>query len=206
MEPVVGFLAREQKPVGLRLDGLPVGAKQFKQTRGQHDVAVFLTLSEPDVDHHPAAVDVGNPQVHHLGGAQASGVRGHQDCPVLDVGDGFEEPRNLGETQRDGEFPFRLGAGNVIDGPVLVKGRPIEKTNCADRLVQVTPRQALLIHQVKLVGTDLLGTEQLRRLAEVLGELRDLGNVGFLGPGREVAHPHVLDHPLPQGCHGRLLS
>jgi hypothetical protein len=53
-----------------------------------------------------------------------------------------------------------------------------------------------------LVGADLVGTESLRRLAEVVGEAGDLLDVRLLRVRREIPEAHVLQHALAQWCHG----
>ena len=75
-----------------RPSSLPVGAENAQQPRGKHDIAILLP-SPVHVDDHTLAVDVGNAQAGDLGDAQARGVGGHDDGPVLEVGDGGEEPR-----------------------------------------------------------------------------------------------------------------
>jgi hypothetical protein len=61
--------AREQP--ALRSRRLPPGAQQVEQVWRQHDVAVLAAFALLDADDHPLAVDVGDLERDHLGGAQA---------------------------------------------------------------------------------------------------------------------------------------
>jgi hypothetical protein len=47
-----------------------------------------------------------------------------------------------------------------------------------------------------LVEANLLGSEQVRRLAEVTGELPDKEEIGLDRARGVVAHREVLEHPL----------
>jgi hypothetical protein len=61
--------------------------------------------------------------------------------------------------------------------------------------------------QVQLILAHVLEGELIRRLHEMLAEVLDGADVGFLGVQRHVADGHVLDHAPAQRrdvlCHGR---
>ena len=54
-----------------------------------------------------------------------------------------------------------------------------------------------------LVGADLLGSQQFRRLVEVPREERDLLDVHLLGAHCEIPDLHVLDHAFAERSHTR---
>ena len=54
------------------------------------------------------------------------------------------------------------------------------QNQCADRLIEATPTQLSLVHQMQLIGTYLVGPEQLRRAVEVAGKQRDLPDVAVV--------------------------
>ena len=63
-------------------------------------------------------------------------------------------------------------------GPIAAQRVAIEKSERADRLVKVTPGDATLLNQIYLVLTNLFRPQQFGRLAEMLGEVGDAGDVG----------------------------
>ena len=66
------------------------------------------------------------------------------------------------------------------------------------------PGKAFL-NQVPLKGTDVLGFEQVDRLAEMLRESGYLLDIRCLGFECEITHLHVFDHALTKRVHGILL-
>jgi hypothetical protein len=65
-------------------------------------------------------------------------------------------------------------------------------------------RQFLFVGQIKLIGTDLLRTQEFRRLAEIACEQRNLLHIRPLSVWREIANLHILAHPFSKMCHGKL--
>jgi hypothetical protein len=74
------------------------------------------------------------------------------------------------------------------DHEVAAQRVAIEKLERTDGLVKVTPRDVSLMNEIHLVLTNLFQPEQLRRLAEVAGEVSDVSDVGVYGAHRPVAH------------------
>src|SRR5271166_6295759 len=60
----------------LRPRRLPPGAQQVEQARRQHHVTVLAAFALLHADDHPLAVDIGDLERNHLGGAQAGAI-GH---------------------------------------------------------------------------------------------------------------------------------
>ena len=75
-EGPIGHGAREEEVA--RPGGLPVGAEDLQQPRGEHDVAVLLPLAAADADDHARAVDVLDAQAGDLGDPQPGGIGGHE--------------------------------------------------------------------------------------------------------------------------------
>jgi hypothetical protein len=94
---------------------------------------------------------------------------------------------------------------HVFEGPLLMECDLVEKAEGGYGDENGTECQFLLVGQVDLVSTDLLGPQHFRGLVEVACKQRDLLNVGGLRVRRQIAHLHVLGHSLPNGCHGKLL-
>jgi hypothetical protein len=91
--------------------------------------------------------------------------------------------------------------------PAERQGRPADPKNRPARVLANHSRlgSRFLLTEVNLVGADIGRPEQFRRLAKELRSWRPDGR-RFAGFGREIPHPHVIDHSLTQRCHGRLLS
>jgi hypothetical protein len=75
----------------------------------------------PNTNDHPLAVDVGYGKVCDLRKPQASGVGGHQDRPVLEVGEGSEEPGQLVQAQHRGKSAWLLDADDLLYDPLLLQ-------------------------------------------------------------------------------------
>ena len=122
---------------------------------------------------------------------------------MLEAFDRAEEMQNLLPAENHWQ-PVRLSGGRdgVFQVPVSFKGNLVEKAEGSDRDDDRARGQLLLVRQIELVGANLRLTQQLRRLAEISCEPGDLLEVGRLRVRRQVSHLHVLDHPLPKGCHG----
>ena len=70
---------------------LPVVAQQLQRSLRQRDVTVFRALAVAHVNHHPRAVDVGDPQVGAFLQAQTAGVDGRETDSVAWQSDATRE-------------------------------------------------------------------------------------------------------------------
>jgi len=61
----------------------PPVAQDLEQLRGQHHVAIFLTLALLDAEDHPLAVDRRDGEVNGFRDAEAGGVAGREDGVML---------------------------------------------------------------------------------------------------------------------------
>ena len=107
------------------------------------------------------------------------------------------------EHHRQGLWLFR-GRDHLVERPLLLERDLVEKAECGHSDEDRPGRQLLLVGQIDLVGTNLLGAQHGGRLAEVPREPRDLLQVGALRMRRQIPHLHVFEHALPKGCHGSL--
>src|ERR1700720_2246168 len=69
----LGRIAARKQPA-LRPHRLPPDPQQIEQARREHDVTVLAALALLDADDHALAVDVGDLERDHLGGAQTGAV------------------------------------------------------------------------------------------------------------------------------------
>ena len=124
---------------------------------------------------------------------------------VLQALDRVEKPADLFGAHDDRKR-LRLAAGrdSVVEVPVPPEGDLVEETDGRDRDQDRAGREMPVLGEMELVGPDVVRPEQVRRLAEVAGELGDLLQIRPLRVRREVADLHVLGHALAEWGHGRL--
>src|SRR5262249_46842768 len=94
--------------------------------------------------------------------------------------------------------------GHGADDVGSAEGDGVEEAQGTDGLVEGAPGDPPLLHQVQLVGPDVLGAEVLGGAAAVTGEAGDGLGVGLDGPGRLVAELPILDQALAERGHGEL--
>lgn len=83
-----------KEPVGGSRD-VPICTQQFQQIWREHDIAIFAAFALFNANEHALGINVVGPQGSHFGDAQAGGVSGHKNGPMLEVGNALEETRNL---------------------------------------------------------------------------------------------------------------
>jgi hypothetical protein len=83
----------------------------------------------------------------------------------------------------------------MVTSKGLLQGDAVEEAKGTDGLVEDAPG-GVLLQQVELVKTAILGAELFRGAAEVAGEADDRGEVGFQGPRAVVAQLQVVEKAL----------
>ena len=136
--------------------------------------------------------------------AQAGGVAGGQNRPVLDVLDTTEKMHDLLGAENSRQILRSLRTGDdLLEIPPPHEGDAIQKTERGDGHLDRTGRQLLPVCQIQLVCADFHGAEIRRGSIEVAGEQRNLQEVCGLRDRRQVPHLHILGHALPKGCRHR---
>jgi hypothetical protein len=79
----------------------------------------------------------------------------------------------------------------------LTTGYLTEEAQGADRLVVLGPGRLFLVQKKEKITMDLICPELSRGLAEVGGEIPQMEDVRFDGPGRAIAQLQLLDKTLP---------
>jgi len=165
-----------------------------------------MTFALPHPDDHATGVNVGDTQLRNFREPEAGGIGSHQNSEMPGAANRVKEPSDLSLAEHHGQSFRLLGIGDVADGPITLERDAIEETQRRDDLNQIAERDASLVDQIYLVLTNLFRPEQLRRLAEMPGEVGNAGDVGSDGVWRPVAYLQVLDHALTKSSHGKLLS
>ena len=76
-------ITREEPPFGL-VHSPPV-AQDLEELWGEHDIAIFLSLTLLDTDDHSLTIDIGNLKADRLRDAQSGSVASRQDGAMLDA-------------------------------------------------------------------------------------------------------------------------
>ncbi len=164
---LTGHLARKQPPGRPR--GFPVGAQHVQQSGREHHIAILHPFALFDPEHHSLAVDVGHLEVRGFGDAQASGIGGHENRPMLVIGDRVQEVHHFLGTENLREFARAFGHRNLFDCPGAFQGDLVEEAKCPRRDADAAWRQRSDLHQIQLVGANLFRPELIRRAIEVTG-------------------------------------
>jgi hypothetical protein len=147
-----------EKERGRGSEGPIVVAQDLQELWREHDVAVLLALALADAQNHAFAVDVLGAKGDNLGDAQAAGIDGREQGPVLESADGREELSNFGLAEDDGQPFGLLLTGEAVEVPVTPQGDAVEEDQGAADLVEQAEGN-LLLDEVDEEGTHLLTVE-----------------------------------------------
>ena len=153
-----------------------------------------------DLQHHPAAVDIGHLKAHRLRGAQARGIGRGERHPCLQRRHGFQKAHHLIGAQDRRQLARRARINNPLGDLGAVQSHAVEEPQRANDLVQGRPGDPLR-NQMHLERADILKPQPVRRAAEITAELRHRMQIGSLGGRRQVAERHVVDHAATKGAH-----
>src|SRR5438270_43492 len=106
----------------------------------------------------------------------------------------IQKKLDFGGAQNHGELLFVPRQRNAIEGNGNMQCVGVKKAECADGQNIGRKRNLLLLDQVELIFSDLFCAQQVRRFAEVFGELSDVANVGSNGAWGVVANLEILQH------------
>ena len=150
--------AREQPTPGPRRP--PPGAQQVEQARREHDVTVLAAFALLDANDHLLAVDVGDLERDHLGGAQAGAVGYAQRRLVLQPRRGIEQPRHFLGAQHHRQLAGLVDERGVLDDIVAPERDPEKETQRRYGLVDGRYTNAAR-RQVQLVAAHVLEARRI---------------------------------------------
>jgi hypothetical protein len=187
--------AGEQPTSGPR--GLPPGPQQVEQARREHDVTVLAAFALLDADDHALAVDIGDLERDHFGGAQAGAVGHAQRRLVLQSRRGIEQPRHFLDAENDRQLAWFVDDMGVLDDLVAPERDPKEEPQRRDGLIEGRHADTAR-RQMKLVAAHVLEARRIGGSPNKRGEVLDPLHIVMLGLGREFADRHVFDHAPAQ--------
>src|ERR1041385_2396617 len=188
---------------GLRSFALPIATQDSQQGRRKHHVAIFPTFALTYPDDHAAGVNIRDLQMCDFRYAQTGSVNSHQECQILWPAHRVKELLHFLLTEHHWEPLSMPWISNLTDGPVALERNAIEKPQGADYLNEITQRDAALVDQIYLVLTNLFGPQQLRRFAEVAGEVSNAGDVSFDGVRGSITYFQIIDQALTKSGHAK---
>lgn len=184
-----------------RAMGPPVLAEQPEGLLRQRDVAIPPALAV-DVELHAGAVYLGHLQPGPLHQAQPAGVERRQaDAVDRDTHLG-EDAADLLAAEHDGQLLLPGRTDDLEQVPLPPEGLFEQDLDPAQGDGDGVARELLAVLQVEEVLPQFLLGDLAGGLAVVLRELADGRDVGLLRSGRVPPERHVLDHALPERCHG----
>jgi len=190
----VGHAGTGQEP-GLELRELPGASQQRQQVRGAPHEAIALPLALTHLDDQALGVDVGALALTECGDPYARGRAGGEERAMLEVAWGQQSRLDLLAREDDGERLGLFGRGDKVPHPRTAQGGLGETTQGTDGLEKDALR-GLLVEEMEVGGTDMLGVETIGRGVEMLGALGDVAQIPVDGVGRVVANGHVFAHTL----------
>ena len=191
---LVGLAARKQPLTG-RFQP-PIGSQQFQKPETQPRLTVFAAFAAAYPDDVAGAIDVARPESGDLGDPGSSGIHGGQQCTMGKVTRCFEQGLDFFPAQDGRELPLPSWEWNSLNANLPVQCLRIEEPQRRDHLDIRGLREPAFLDQKQLIGADVLRAKLVRRFAKMLGELRDLQNVGSDGGGGVVANLEILQHSL----------
>jgi len=183
----------------------PVVAQQREGRLRQGDVAVVLPLPG-HMDEPAGPVHLGHLETRALQEPQATGVDRNEADPVDGKAHEVKDAPDLLAAEHGGQL-VRVRRAHQRQARERFAERVLDKElDVAQGDRDGGPRIVLDLGEMEEVLAEVLVGDQVRRFAEVLGQLADGADVSLLGARRERAELHVLEHALAQRCHGGLLS
>jgi len=188
--------AEAGKEPGLELIELPVASQQRQEVRGEHHETIAFPLALAHVNDHTLGVDVGALEVTEFRDPDAGRIQGGEDRTMLEVAWGQQQRLDLVATEDDRERLGLFGIGEEVDHPRAAQGGLVEKAEGTHGLDE-DALGGVGMEQMELIGTDVLGSQAIRRGAKVLGKLGDVAQIAIDRVGRVVADLHVFEHASP---------
>ena len=174
--------------------GFPLRAQEQQRAFGQGDVTVLIAFAGADVQEHALRIDVADLQAQPFTQAQAAGVNGAQTDPMIHSGDDPQNAAHFGGREHDGEFELGIGPNQFqFLRPGTFESFFPEQFDGADGLGAGLAGDLFVGLEVDAILTNLLGRDQVRRLAVELAELANAGVVSLFGARADGQELEVID-------------
>ena len=186
--------------------GFPESPEFLERSLGKRDIAISGAFSKLDVQHLPAAINVGDSQVGSLLQAKAAGIDAQQaDVVVFHLDMGQDAPNFL-SAEYDGKLELASGPDELQDSEFPLQCDLNEELDPAKRDRRGGSRVLLYIRHVKKILSNLLLCDPIGGPLIVVGQLADCPNIHLLRPLRFPSKNQVFKHTSSQFSHDTLLS
>ena len=149
---------------------LPIGAQQVEKSGRQHHVSVLMAFALLDPDHHARAVDIGNSERDHFGGAQTGRISHAQRGPVLEAGCCIQEALDFLRAQDHRQLARRAHERQPVGDRCASQRHAKKEAQRGHRRIQLRRRGAAG-REMKVIAPKVLCTRLIRRATEESGEL-----------------------------------
>ena len=184
-----------KQPVGrFAPEPTPVEAQGIEQLGAEHDIAILASLTSPDMDEHPLAVDIADLSVGHLRAACASGIKRHEQDAMKGDSCCIDQTSDLfwAEYLREMQNLFRIG--RLGDAPASLQHLDIKEAQGCQPLGDGVWSQLPSREQQSLILTYMLWAKLIGWTMKVFTELLDGTDAGIDGGFSVVAAFQFLKH------------
>jgi len=163
-----------------------------------------VPLAVDDMDDHALAVDVGDLDPGELGAAHAGSVKNHQQRALKQTAAGVDQTRDFFLAEDAGQLPGALRIGQELAELMATQRAHEEEPQCGHVVLDRSRAELELREQIGLVAAQMIRTELVRRLVEVLGEPFDETQITPRRAGRVVATLKLFEHHFAKTSHSVL--
>src|SRR5450631_1235653 len=193
---------REQIDAGL--EPSPVDTQVLEQGRAQGQIAVLVPLAVHHMEDHALAVDVGDLDPGQFGAAHAGSIKNRQQRALKQAAAGVDQTCDFFLAEDAGQLPRTLRIGKELAELMTMKRAHVEEPQCGHVLLDASRTELELPEQISLVAAQIIRTELVRRLAEVLCEPLDEAQITPRRAGRVVATLELFEHHFAKTSHSVL--
>src|SRR5215469_10359448 len=158
-----------------------MSAQFLEQDRAEHDIAVLPSFAALNVHDHSSAIDIADLQARKLGAARTGAVQGHQNGAIKRSRRSIDELCYFFLTENSGQAIALLGIGSVGNAPGPLERLDVEEAQGAEMVGHRTRSQFVHGEELRLVLTDVPGSQAIGRAVEVLSKPLDQANVALCG-------------------------
>jgi len=180
--------------------GNPIAAEQVEGGLGEGDVAIFRALSTVDMDHHAAAIDIGDFEVETFMESQAAGIDGGKIGIILEGFDLGENTSDFFWAENGGKASFGLGTEDSKDVPIALQDVFVEEADSAIADPHGIGRPVINVFSVEEIVLEFQFSDEFGGFAVELGKHADGAGVGLLSPFPLAIELKSLDRSVIPLC------
>src|SRR5215467_279724 len=185
-----------RKQVDLGLTPAPILPQGFQQGWAERQIAIFSALAGDDTDDHSLAINVADLEVREFGATHAGAVERHQQRASKQRPSGVDETRYFLSTEHRGQSAPIFGIRQELSILGSLERLYKEESQSGYTVDRSAGCHLALSEQVRLITSQLIGSELIWRLAKVASERSYVLQVLASCDLRIVAALEFLQHHL----------